>query len=166
MHFKDNVLLTIFLLITVCLFNGGCGKDAKSKRAAPEFTLRDLSDQPVSLSQFRGKVVLLDFWATWCPPCRREIPNLIEIKNAFRHRNFEIISIDGFERHGNDRAFRFVREKRMNWIHIIDKQKGKEIARMYGVEYVPATFVIKNGKIVAAGLRGHELKAAIRELVR
>jgi thiol-disulfide isomerase/thioredoxin len=156
---KKLVVLIILAVLTVPALNA-------QDHDAVDFTAVDINGKRIRLSDFYDKVVLLDFWATWCPPCRREIPTLIEIKKAFRHKNFEIISIDGFERRDNAGAFRFVREKRMNWIHIIDKRKGKEIARMYGVEYIPATFVIKNGKIAASGLRGHELKATIRELVR
>ncbi len=156
---KNLVVLIILVVLTVPALNAQ-GHDAV------DFTAVDIDGKRIRLSDFYDKVVLLDFWATWCPPCRREIPTLIEIKKTFKHKNFEIISIDGFERSDNARAFRFVREKRMNWIHIIDKEKGKEIARKYGVEYIPAVFVIKNGKIAASGLRGPELIAAIKELVK
>jgi thiol-disulfide isomerase/thioredoxin len=132
---------------------------------AVDFTAVDIDGAEIRLSDFKDKVVVLDFWATWCRPCREEIPNLIDIKKTFSGKNLVIISIDGFERNGDAQAAGFVKQNRMDWIHIINRDKGAEIAKLYEVRFIPSIFVIKNGQIVAQGLRGQGLKNKLKELL-
>lgn len=158
---KKLVFYTIIAAMALPLMSGSVmAKDAI------DFAAIDINGNRIKLSDYyNGKVVLLDFWATWCPPCRKEIPNLIDIKNTFKGKNFEIISVDGFERGKDTLAVEFVKQHKMNWIHIIDKRKGGEIAKQYNVMYIPTMYVIKDGKIVASNLRGEALKNKIKELV-
>lgn len=129
-----------------------------------DFTADDMNGNKIKLSDFNDKVVILDFWATWCRPCREEIPNLIDIKNTFKNKKFEIISI-ALERGSSVKAVNFVKENKMNWVHIVNIEQTMELARKYQIRYVPTVYVIKNGKIVAAGLRGEALKRKIKELI-
>jgi len=129
-----------------------------------DFTANDMNGNKIKLSDFNDKVVILDFWATWCGPCRREIPNLIDIKNTFKNEKFEIISI-ALERGSGEKAVRFVKENKMNWVHITDIEQTTELARKYQIRYIPTMYIIKNGKIAAAGLSGAALKRKIKELI-
>lgn len=129
-----------------------------------DFTARDIEGNKVSLSSYSDKVVVLDFWATWCPPCRKEIPHLIDIKKTFKNKKFEIISV-ALERGSDNAAVKFVKDKKMDWVHIIDKQKGQELAEAYNIKYIPTMFVIQNGEVVATGLRGDDLKNKLKELL-
>jgi len=156
---KIVFLLLITALITTTLMSMEPGTKAV------EFTAQDINGNVVRLSDHNDKVILLDFWATWCGPCRREIPNLIAIKKEFKNKNFEIISIDGFERKGDEPAKQFVKDNKMDWIHIIDRKVGYDISEKYKVEYIPTMYLIKNGKIVASKLRGEELKNKLKELL-
>jgi thiol-disulfide isomerase/thioredoxin len=156
---KTSIFVAIFIL-GLAVF---C--QAQAIGGAPDFNVKDISGQTVKLSELKGKVVLLDFWATWCPPCRVEIPNLLEIYRLFKNKNFILISIS------LDRdiplARQFVKEKEMNWIHIIDSESSNRIASLYEVEYIPATFIIDGkGKIIARNLRGAELKNTIASLLK
>lgn len=153
-------LLLIVIVVLPFLFAQGVGTNAI------DFSAMDINGRTIRLSDFNNKVIVLDFWATWCPPCRGEIPNLIDIKTTFKNRNFEIISVNGFERGEDSQAVKFVKDNQMEWIHIINKQTGGEIANKYQVEFLPTMFIIKNGKIVAVGLRGAELKAKLQELLK
>ncbi|MCP4153852.1 MAG: TlpA family protein disulfide reductase [bacterium] len=130
-----------------------------------DFTAVDISGKKIKLSDFNDKVVILDFWATWCPPCRKEIPNLKTIKKTYQKDAFEIISVDGFERKADEIAREFVKTNGMNWVHVIDKKIGVEIAKSYKVPYLPFMLVIKNGKIEASNLRGDALKNKVKELM-
>lgn len=158
---KIVVLLIILALCASFLVGQSIGDKAV------DFTAQDINGTIVKLFEMsKEKVILLDFWATWCGPCRREIPHLIEIKKEFKNKNFEIISIDGFERRGDEPAKKFVRDNRMNWVHIIDQKVGYAISKKYGVRGIPAMFIIENGKILAANLRGDQLKLKLRELLK
>jgi len=133
--------------------------------APPDFSARDTAGKAVKLSDLKGKVVLLDFWATWCPPCRVEVPNLIHIFRQFRDKGFVLISVS-LDR-DLEAARAFVRAKEMDWVHIIDADAGRQIAEKYQVEYIPSTFVInRSGRIAASQLRGADLKDKIADLLK
>jgi peroxiredoxin len=156
-----NKLLIVFLLLIL-------SANLQTKGASalpPDFEAKDITGQSVKLSDFKGKVVLLDFWATWCPPCRIEIPNLLEIYRQFKNKNFVLFSVS------LDRniplARQFVKEKEMNWLHVIDSESSGRIAALYEIEYIPATFIIDGkGNIVARNLRSAELKNTIANLLK
>jgi len=132
---------------------------------APDFSARDSAGLEVTLSGLKGKVVLLDFWATWCPPCRVEVPHLIDIQRKFSGKNFVLLSVS-LDR-DLQAARKFVADKEMDWVHIIDWEAGRAIAEKYQVSYIPSTFVINRmGKIAASQLRGNELKVKIAELLK
>jgi|WetSurMetagenome_2_1015567.scaffolds.fasta_scaffold09195_5 peroxiredoxin len=131
----------------------------------PDFSAKDIAGEKVTLSDLKGKIVLLDFWATWCPPCRVEVPNLIDIQRKFAGSDFVLISVS-LDR-DLQAARTFVRDKKMDWVHIIDLDAGREIADKYQVAYIPSTFLIdRRGKIAAGQLRGKELKEKIAELLK
>ena len=139
------------------------GQEAGS--TAPDFTVTDIAGAKLTLSGLKGKVVLLDFWATWCPPCRAEVPNLIDIQKNFKNRKFVLLSVS-LDR-DLDAARKFVVDKGMDWVHVIDRQAGSDLAEKYQVEYIPSTYVIdRQGKIAATQLRGSELRNKIAELLK
>lgn len=131
---------------------------------AANFSATDINGKTVELNGYKDKVILLDFWATWCGPCRREIPNLVDIKKNYANDPFEIVSI-ALERGPEADAKAFVEKYGMNWVHIIDNNKGREIANQYKIMYIPTMYIIKNGKILATGLRGEALKTKLKELL-
>ena len=153
--------LLIFLLLILSTSFQAKGADA----LPPDFEAKDITGQSVKLSDFKGKIVLLDFWATWCPPCRVEIPNLLEINRKFKSKKFVLISVS-LDR-DLSAARQFVKDKEMDWVHIIDLEACRKIATLYQVEYIPSTFLIsRDGKIEASQLRGDELKDKITALLK
>jgi peroxiredoxin len=111
---------------------------------APGFTLADLNGHPVSLADFKGKVVVLDFWATWCPPCKREIPDFIELQSQYGSRGLQIVGI-GLDEPEKLKAFAI--SHGMNYSVLMGTD---DIAMKYGgISGIPTTFIIdKSGKIV------------------
>lgn len=146
--------------------------DAVSKTevgaTTPDFTVNDINDKPVKLSDFyKGKkIVLIDFWASWCGPCRRENPNIVKTYSQYHSKGFEIIgvSLDENKKDWQDA----VKKDNLTWMHVSDL-KGWECvpARLYNVQGIPMNFLIDgNGKILASNLRGPELEAKLKEFLK
>lgn len=132
------------------------GKASKDRKPAPEFTLRDANGTSVKLSDYRGKVVLLNFWATWCGPCTLEIPWFIDFEQEFKSRGFEVVGVS-MDDEGWAAVKPYVAEHKMNYRVLLGDDS---VSQLYGgVEALPTTFIIdRDGRIasVHVGLAGKD----------
>jgi peroxiredoxin len=134
---------------------------------ALNFTQNDTLGNPVSLSSFKGKYLLLDFWASWCAPCRKENPNLVRAYHTFKDRNFTIlgVSLDG---QGQQKAWTdAIRKDGLVWTNVSDlNRKGNEVAILYGITNIPQNFLIDpQGKIIARNLKGEKLHEVLQSIL-
>ena len=138
-------------------------------KAAPPIAGPGLDGAPVNPETWKGKVVLLDFWATWCGPCRAELPNVVKLAAATAGKPFQIVSVSLDQEGQAASVKKFAAQNKMSWAHVYDG-KGWEtaLAQSYDVHAIPATFLIdETGKVVATGLRGEQLAPAVnKELSR
>lgn len=137
-------------------------------KKAPEFEALTPEGKPLKLSQTLGKVTLIDFWASWCGPCRQENPNVVAAFNKYHDKGFNIISVS-LDRPGADAAWKAAIEKdKMTWFHVSRLQHWNDpIAKMYNVTGIPATFLLdENGVIIARNLRGQELHNKLAEVLK
>ncbi|MES2837118.1 MAG: TlpA disulfide reductase family protein [Bacteroidota bacterium] len=133
---------------------------------APEISLNNPKGELVKLSSLRGKVVMIDFWASWCRPCRMENPNVVKLYAAYKNKGFEIygVSLD------KDKAAweKAIADDKLTWLHGSDLQFwSSPIAKSYDVQGIPMTYLIdKDGKIIAKGLRGKQLEDKLAEILK
>lgn len=135
---------------------------------APDFTQNDPDGKPVKLSDFRGKYLLVDFWASWCGPCRMENPNVVKTYNEFKDKNFTILGVSLDRENGRDAWLKAIEKDQLTWHHVSDlKFWNNEAAKLYMVRAIPDNFLIgPDGRIVARGLRGDKLREKLAELIK
>jgi cytochrome c biogenesis protein CcmG/thiol:disulfide interchange protein DsbE len=141
-------------------------KAEKERKPAPPFTLRDADGKSVSLSDYRGKVVLLDFWATWCDPCREEVPWFIDLERKDKDRGFAVLAVSMDD--GWDDVKPFVKSLGVNYRVVLGDDQTAD--RYGGVEALPTTFLIdREGRIAAIhiGLTDRrEIEDGVEDLLR
>ncbi|SDK65434.1 Peroxiredoxin [Pedobacter sp. ok626] len=133
---------------------------------APDFTLNDTEGKPISLASYRGGYVLVDFWASWCVPCRAENPNVLAAYEKFKDKNFKILGISLDEK--KDLWLKAIAEDKLPWKQVCDfKASRSEVTKAYNISSIPANVLVDpNGKIVGKDLRGKDLHDRLAELIK
>lgn len=172
----DSDLTTLYSGLDTSVQHSTFGEPIGSKLAtekktavgqeAPDFTMNDTTGKPVSLSSFRGKYVLVDFWASWCGPCRAENPNVVKAFNEFKGKNFTILSVSLDKT--KDAWEKAIKDDHLAWNHVSDLQYwDNAAAKLYGVQAIPANFLVDpSGKIVARDLRGDDLENELHQVLQ
>jgi len=133
---------------------------------APEITLPDMDGKIIALSSLRGKYVLVDFWASFCPPCRAENPNIVKVYNSFKGKNFEIYGVSLDDNKSDWK--KAIGDDNISWIQVSDLKRWESVAaKSYGVEAIPTNFLVDpSGKIIGRDLMGEQLEEKLRSLVQ
>lgn len=134
---------------------------------AMDFTQNDQNGKPVKLSDFKGKYVLVDFWASWCVPCRNENPNVVAAYQKYKDKNFTVLGVSLDKPDAKDAWLKAIADDKLTWTQVSDlKYWQNEVAVKYGIQSIPANFLIDpTGKIIAKGLREDALHAKLKELL-
>lgn len=132
---------------------------------AIDFTQNDVNGKPVSLASFKGKYVLIDFWASWCGPCRMENPNVVNTYQQFKSKNFTVLGISLDK--SKDPWLKAISDDQLMWTQVSDlKFWNNEVAVKYRIQSIPQNFLLDpSGKIIAKNLRGEALKQKLCELL-
>jgi peroxiredoxin len=167
---RKAALLVVAIALAIGIYEVSRSGSGRSKprgpssvvhSAAPDFSLQDLDGKPLDLASYRGKVVLLDFWATWCTPCRGEIPHFVELQDKYRDQGLQVIGISMDDGPKPVRAF--YQEFKMNYPVAVGNEK---VAEAYGgVLGLPVTFLIgRDGRVVAKHVGEVEMPVLEQEI--
>jgi thiol-disulfide isomerase/thioredoxin len=134
-------------------------------KPAPAFIQNDADGKPVSLASFKGQYVLVDFWASWCGPCREENPNVVKVYKSYHTKGFTVLGISLDD--NKEKWLAAVKKDQLEWTQLSDlKGWQNSVAELYGVKGIPTNYLLdKDGKIIARGLRGEELEKKLAELL-
>ncbi|PJJ79715.1 TlpA disulfide reductase family protein [Mucilaginibacter auburnensis] len=134
---------------------------------APDFTQNDVNGKPVSLSSFRGKYVLIDFWASWCGPCRQENPNVVKAYNKYKGKKFTILGVSLDKPEARNSWLAAIKNDGLTWTQVSDlKYWNNEVAQLYNISSIPANFLLDpQGRIIARDLRGEDLDKKLAEVL-
>ena len=180
-HLK-NIFITIGMVTNFFLVGlASCsnkGDDKKSQKPETEISastsvtenviFQDVQGKTFSLHELKGKVVFINFWATWCPPCRRSIPYVKESYEKFKNNNVEFIGISLDKQDGLDGWKEYIKENQMNWVQVADgKFWDNDVAVRYGIESIPSMWVInRDGIIIGKNIAHDELDATITKAIQ
>jgi peroxiredoxin len=144
---RNEVKMSILGVLSIAvLLAANTSPAAEPKPVAPNWQLRDINGEPISLADFKGKVVILDFWATWCPPCRQEIPGFVTLQRKYQDKGLVIIGVS-LDKQGPSVVKPFMRELGMNYRVVMGDEKI--VSDYGGIEAIPTTFIIdRQGKVV------------------
>jgi peroxiredoxin len=158
----NRICISLFLLI----LNANVFSQMRPGQTAAELSLPDLTGQAVSLSTLKGKVVLIDFWASWCGPCRHNNPRLVKLYNKYHDKGLEIYGVSLDE--NSEDWKKAVQHDKLKWIQVID-DKGWEApsAAAYGVDMIPSSFLVdRQGVIRSVNAEGSELEVRVKDLLK
>ena len=135
-------------------------------KPAPDFTLADTSGKPVSLSSFKGKYVLVDFWASWCGPCRGENPSVVKAFHKYHPKGFTVLGVSLDEK--KDKWEEAIAKDHLTWTQVSDLKGWKSsVGELYGIKGIPMNFLLdKDGKVIAKELRGEDLEKKLAESIQ
>ena len=130
------------------------------------FTQKDTAGIDVSLTSFKGKYVLIDFWASWCGPCRQENPNVVKAFQKYEEKGFTVLGISLDQPTAKDKWMKAIYDDNLTWTHLSDlKYWNNEVAKAYGIQAIPQNYLIdKEGKIIGKNLRGEALQSTLKDL--
>jgi len=156
-----NVLIALIFIYSV----HSATAQVKMETMAPEITLPNVKDSIVNLSSFKGKIVLIDFWASWCAPCRAANPGVVKLYNKYKAKGFEVfgVSIDNKKQ----AWVKAIAQDKIKYTQVYDKAGWySPVAEKYGVNQIPTSFLLdRTGKVIAIDLEGKELGNKLKELL-
>jgi peroxiredoxin len=135
---------------------------------AMDFTQNDTLDVPVSLSSFKGKYVLIDFWASWCGPCRQENPNVVKAFQTYNAKGFTVLGVSLDQPGAKDKWIKAIHDDNLTWTQVSDlKYWDNQVAKQYGIQAIPQNFLVDPaGKIIAKNIRGEELSSKLATIFK
>lgn len=142
-------------------------KSTSVGKLAPDFTHLNANDKPIRLADFKGKYVLIDFWASWCGPCRAENPKVLKAYNTFKDKNFTVLGVSVDEH--KDKWLKAIKDDGMPWTQLIDSDRSNKnrAGDLYAIKSIPTNFLIDpTGRILAKNLFGEALERKLEEVIK